>query len=292
MIYLATLTSLLLSMAAAGHPEHLKEKEATIWYLGHSGWAIETQSRFLIFDYWEETEPTEPRALANGHIDPQEIKDKNVVVFVSHSHRDHFDPRILEWKGTIPDVEYIFGWKAEQGPDTIECNFEREQMDFDGLKVRTIVHDADGIPESAFLVELDGLIIFHSGDHGNGPAPFKDHFVDNLDYLAKIAPLIDMIFIPTWGEEAFVIEKLEPKYTFPMHDIHREHNYAKFAERAKKEKLPTKVVAAEKQGDHFFYSNGKMKYSSRKVTAFESPLPVRARATSPAIPPRVIRPGP
>ncbi len=259
MIHLATMMSILLSTAAAGQPEHLKEKEAVIWYLGHSGWAIETQSRFLIFDYWESSGPTEPRALANGHIDPTEIKDKKVVVFISHGHRDHFDPRVLEWKNTVADIKYIFGWKAKQGSDTIECDFEREELELEGLKIRTIVHDADGIPESAFLVELDGLTIFHSGDHGNGPPPFKEHFVDNLDYVAKVAPSIDMIFIPTWGEESFVIKKLEPKFTFPMHDVGREDNYKKFAERARKEKLPTKVVAAEKQGDRFLYSNGEMK---------------------------------
>ena len=259
MIHLAALMSFALSMNTSGDPEHLKEKEAVVWYLGHSGWAIETQSRFLIFDYWEETEPTEPRALANGHIDPQEIKDKKVVVFISHGHRDHFDPRILEWKETVTDIKYIFGWKAEQGSDTIECDFEREEMDLAGLKIRTIVHDNDQIPESAFLVELDGLTIFHSGDHGNGPPPLKDGFIDNLDYIAKIAPAIDMIFIPTWGEESFVVEKLRPKFTFPMHDIGREHNYKEFADRAEREKLPTKVIAAEKQGDHFFYTNGKMK---------------------------------
>lgn len=261
MIHLAALMSLALATSAAGHPEHLKEEEAVIWYLGHSGWAIETASRFLIFDYWESSDPSEPRALANGHIDPEEIRDKKVVVFVSHGHRDHYDPRILEWKDTVSSIEYIFGWKAGQGSEMIECDFEREDMDLDGLRIRTIVHEGDGIPESAFLVELDGLTIFHSGDHGSGPAPFKDFFVENIDYIAKIAPSIDMIFIPTWGEESFVVKKLEPKFTFPMHDIGREHNYKNFAERAKKEKLPTKVIAAEKQGDHFFYSNGQMKKS-------------------------------
>ena len=50
MIHLATLMSLLLSLGAAGHPEHLREKEAVIWYLGHSGWAIKTVNHFLIFD--------------------------------------------------------------------------------------------------------------------------------------------------------------------------------------------------------------------------------------------------
>ena len=81
--------SLVLALAAntlAGpvSPQELADGEAQIWYLGHSGWAIQTKSRFLVFDYTVESEPAEPRSLANGHIDPQEIEDLSVVVFVSH----------------------------------------------------------------------------------------------------------------------------------------------------------------------------------------------------------------
>lgn len=51
----------------------LKRGEAIIWYLFHSGWAVKTQSHFLIFDYWEMgNKPTDP-SLANGFINPREI---------------------------------------------------------------------------------------------------------------------------------------------------------------------------------------------------------------------------
>jgi len=199
--------------------ESLEKGEAVIRYLGHSGWAVETRSRFLIFDYWERDEPEAPRSLSNGHIDPEEIQDKSVIVFVSHGHADHYDPRILDWESKLSDVTYVFGWKVEDASSHIQCGGQRETIELDGVTIRTIYHDFDDIPESAFLVELDGLVLFHSGDHGNGPPPFKDEFVANLDYLANLAPEIDLAFIPLWGEESYVIDKLKPKVTFAMHNL-------------------------------------------------------------------------
>ncbi|MCJ7581333.1 MAG: hypothetical protein MUP98_12475, partial [Candidatus Aminicenantes bacterium] len=37
----------------------LKNGEAAVWYLYHSGWAVKTSSSLLIFDYWELFERTE-----------------------------------------------------------------------------------------------------------------------------------------------------------------------------------------------------------------------------------------
>jgi L-ascorbate metabolism protein UlaG (beta-lactamase superfamily) len=129
------------------------------------------------------------------------------------------------------------------------------------MRVRTIVHDFDGIPEAAFVVDVDGITIFHSGDHGNGPPPFRQSFVENLEYVAAIAPSIDLAFIPLWGEESFVVETLRPKYTFPMHDLGREHQYALFADRAKSEGLPTEVIAAAARGDQFILEDGSVRVS-------------------------------
>ena len=161
-----------------------------------------------------------------------------------------------EWP---PDITYVFGWNANQGLDHIYCDFERQELTLGDMRIRTIVHDFDRIPEAAFLVELDGLRIFHSGDHGNGPPPFKEDFVGNLQYIAGIAPEVDLAFIPLWGEESFVVKTLKPKYTFPMHGLDREHQYGEFAVRAKKEKLPTRVIAASAPGDHFILTKGEVK---------------------------------
>jgi hypothetical protein len=109
--------ALVLALGEGATEPPRNEKEAYIWYLGHSGWAIQTKSHFLIFDYWERTESE--RALANGHIRPEEIRDQNVIVFVSHGHPDHFDPRVLEWKDEVPRITYVFGWEADEDPDLL-----------------------------------------------------------------------------------------------------------------------------------------------------------------------------
>ena len=84
--------------------------EAVIWYLGQSGWAVKTKSKLLVFDYWERGRSDEP-LLANGRINPEEIKNLDVFVFVSHTHEDHFDEGIFRWEKTVKKMTYIFGWK-------------------------------------------------------------------------------------------------------------------------------------------------------------------------------------
>ncbi len=62
---------------------------------------------------------------------------------------------------------------------------------------------------------------------------------------------MDFAFIPLWGEESYVIEKLKPKVTFPMHDLGREHKYKELEKTVAKDNLPTTAVAAENKGDRF-----------------------------------------
>ena len=73
--------SLLMSVDILSQPRNknllekeLEEKEAIIWYLGHSGWAIKTKNHLLIFDYVERgAKPAEP-SLSNGYINPSESR--------------------------------------------------------------------------------------------------------------------------------------------------------------------------------------------------------------------------
>ena len=56
-----------------------------------------------------------------------------------------------------------------------------------------------------------------------------------------------------------MVKTLKPKHSFPMHGLHREHRYTEFAARAKKEQLPTEIIAASARGDRFLLSNGKVR---------------------------------
>jgi L-ascorbate metabolism protein UlaG (beta-lactamase superfamily) len=239
--------------------KELKKGEAIIWYLFHSGWAVKTQNHLLIFDYWETGEKPQQPSLSNGFINPNEISNHNIYVFVSHRHSDHYDPIILDWEKSVENIKYIFGWKATDNPSHIHFGTKREVREIDDLKIANIHHTFDNIPESAFLVLVDGLAIHHTGDHGQSKGRLNPTFKENNDYLAKVKKDIDFIFTPTWGGEFYTIERLSPKVVFPMHDGGYEHQYKKFALKAAKQGLKVKICPAAKRGDYFFYSKGSIR---------------------------------
>ena len=75
-----------------------KSDEANVFYCGHSGWLVSTENSYIIFDYWSRNKFSENPGLANGTINPEELKDKKVYVIVSHDHTDHYDTIIYSWQ--------------------------------------------------------------------------------------------------------------------------------------------------------------------------------------------------
>ena len=54
-----------------------------ITYINHSGFLVEVKDCYYIFDYYK------------GELPPLD-KNKEVIVFCSHFHEDHFNPQIFE----------------------------------------------------------------------------------------------------------------------------------------------------------------------------------------------------
>jgi len=245
--------------------QKLERKEAIIWYLGHSGWAIKTKNHLLIFDYVEtETKPAEP-SLATGNINPSELKDQQVFVFVSHSHADHYSEDILAWEKSINNISYIFGWQAGARPHYV-CMEARQREKIDDIKILTISSTDAGV---GFLINVDGLVIFHAGDHAHWGGAM-DPFAKEIDYLAKSEQEFDIVFLAVaarrdqrWKSITqgvfYTLEKLMPKVLFPMHAGGNEHIYKEFAQEAEKKKFTTKVHYAENKGDRFFYQDNRIK---------------------------------
>jgi L-ascorbate metabolism protein UlaG (beta-lactamase superfamily) len=243
----------------------LKQKEALVWYLHHSGWAIKTKNHLLIFDYWQSGRKGKPGtpSLDNGFINPSEIAGQKVTVFTSHRHGDHYDPVILEWAKTVKDITYIFGWKATDDPAHFHFMDRRQKLETGGLEIFNIYHQFDNIPESAFLVRVDGLTIYHAGDHCHSKAGKNPVFKDNIRYLSEQTGKLDLMFTPTFGGEIYAIKKLSPRFVFPMHDGGNERQYLKFANKAVKQGAKTSIITVAKPGDHVFYSKGRIKKISK-----------------------------
>ncbi|HBV88291.1 MAG TPA: hypothetical protein DEF42_16970 [Desulfosporosinus sp.] len=123
-----------------------------IKYLYHSGFLVETDKNLLIFDYYQ------------GHVDGL-VKEcaKNIFVFSSHSHPDHFNPVILEWQKDKPNIQYILSYeiKVPQALKNINHLFPDEKLEIGDLKIK--VYDSTDIGVS-FLVQVEGIRLFHAGD--------------------------------------------------------------------------------------------------------------------------------
>ncbi|MBE0712947.1 MAG: ankyrin repeat domain-containing protein [Candidatus Aminicenantes bacterium] len=222
----------------------LKDGEAVVWSLGHCGFAVKTRSRLLIFDYFSRGGPRPERpSLANGFVDPEEIKNLEVIVFVSHAHGDHFDPVILSWRQSVKNITYVFGWNARKGERSIDLPAPRAKTTIKGMDVFTVNDEHDTVPEVAYLVKVDGLSIYHSGDY---MGPIDSYTADMDDLLAK-AGTVDLAFIEKF-EQA---ESLKPKVVFPIHAANREYMYGAFAREAAEKNLPSRVICPENKGDRF-----------------------------------------
>ena len=244
--------------------------EAQMWYLGHCGWAIKTQNHFMIFDYWSRgVTPTNP-CLANGHIDPEELEDQNVYVFVTHEHGDHYDTTIFDWEDKVKNITYIYGFRPEALPMHRESGYHgpeysyvgpHENTNIDGMDIITIQANDAGV---GFLVKVDGVTLYHAGDHAGWAEGEKDGFTSEIDYLRERVREVDLAFVnitgchahgpeQLWEGNCYTIDWLKPTVVIPTHAIDREYQYNEFAERVKKEDLGVKVYCPENRGDSYHY---------------------------------------
>ena len=255
--------------ASLSGEQALKSGEATIWYLGHCGFAVKTATKLLVFDYVKKPmprgapvpQPPAQPALSNGWINPEEIKDLDVVVFVSHNHSDHYDEVIRTWEKTVKKIQYVFGWDVGAGPNVHSLPAPRASAKFDGLEIETVNSHHSGVPESAFLVKVDGLTLFHTGDYVGRMGDFNttpSNVPADMDYLRTKYKTVDFLFLDAFVADYYVqvLKSLKPGAVFAMHYGGREEKYPEFAADLKKAGVDIPVYCPAKPGDRFAYRNG------------------------------------
>lgn len=194
-----------------------------VTYLHHSGFLVETETKVLLFDYYTE-------GGRKMYFDPAAYSGKEIFVFVSHAHEDHYDRRILDW-ANLPNVHYILSAdvRTEMGVTEVLHAEPHQTYDCNGISIRTLQSNDEGV---AFLVKADGKTIYHAGDlnwwHWNGePDAFNDDI--KRSYTTEIDKLkgaqIDVAFVPAdlrledkyfWAVNYF-LQTVGAKVLFPMH---------------------------------------------------------------------------
>ena len=240
--------------------KNLKNGDAVVWYLGGSGWAVKTKNKFLVFDYAPMGYGPDEPLLANGNINPDEIKGENVFVFVTHGHNDHFNPSIFKWKDSLKNITFILGFDAENAPEHITIK-PREKEKINDVEIITIKSTDVGV---GFFVLVDGLVLFHAGDHANKAEDLNGPFRIEIDYLAGLGIKPDMIFMPITGcgfqdkgtikkGIVYTLDNLKPAAFFPMHAGGQEYLYEEFVKKYGDARSGIKYNCAQNSGDSFLY---------------------------------------
>jgi len=168
----------------------------TLTYVFHSCFVLETDKSILIFDYWLDL---------NGVVPPFLKKDKSVYVFSSHFHEDHFNSAIFEWREQREGITYILSkdiykhrrankedadvWLAKGGTWSDET-----------ISVWALGSTDSGV---SWIVETEGMRIFHAGDLNNWYAKFlSDDDPDQLRYSFEM----EEAFNPVTHEKQFLGE--------------------------------------------------------------------------------------
>ncbi len=136
-----------------------------ITYIAHSGFLVEWDKFYTLFDWWKGDLP---------QLDPE----KPLLVFASHSHEDHFDPKIFRLLAEYPETRFFLShdirlatrrWEKLGMTDEIFARVTSIRVDSllateaggEALTIRTINSTDAGV---AFLLSAEGKLVYHAGD--------------------------------------------------------------------------------------------------------------------------------
>ncbi len=174
-------------------------------YIYHSGFAIEAGDVTVIIDYYKDSSDTQPN---HGLVHDKLLKKEGrIYVLSSHFHPDHFTREVLSWKDEHPDIKYIFSkdilkHKRATKEEAVYIDKGDTYQD-ECIHIEAFGSTDVGI---SFLIDLQGMRIFHAGDLNNWhwdeestPEEIKKaegDFLAEVAYLKQRAPQIDLVLFP------------------------------------------------------------------------------------------------
>lgn len=222
-----------------------------IEYIWHDCFVVELPGATLVFDYWLDCGGVRrdiPAFLGGLR------RDVPLIVFVSHFHKDHYNPAIFGWGRAVAEVRYVVSidvWKRMRhivsatsvyagpkvSPEQVEVLHPGGSCNLGGVHVRAFPSTDIG---NAYMVEADGVRVFHAGDLNawawrdesspqevnKAVGDFRACLREILDaYPDEKRPEVDYCFFPVdsrigsgYGEGARIfMDTFSVRHFFPMH---------------------------------------------------------------------------
>lgn len=206
-----------------------------VTYIYHSCYLLEFSRFSVIFDFYQDARKNENQFWVEDYL---LSKPEDLYVFCTHSHADHFNPDVLEWKAQKNNIKYIFSkelLEADAVNDSSEDILFLDKGDIfedDCLKAQAFGSTDIG---GSFLLTIDGKLIFHAGDlnnwHWNEEVPkieasgYENNYLCELELLAESLKHLFLAMFPIdprlgkdymRGAEQFV-RRVSTDYFLPMH---------------------------------------------------------------------------
>lgn len=193
-----------------------------VTYIHHSGFLVETEDCYYIFDYYR------------GDI-PELDKSREVVVFCSHFHQDHFNPRIFEilddrgmtYQAVL--AKDISKRKYPPGVRVTTVYHDKTYVLDSGTQVSTLLSNDSGV---AFIVKTREGTIYHAGDlndwywEGEPEADNRQMVARYCAEMNKIKGIhFDIAFVPLDPRQEshyadgilYFLKNIDCNAVFPMH---------------------------------------------------------------------------
>lgn len=190
-------------------------------YLAHSGFTVETASKILVFDYYQDDK---------GIVAKYATGTKPLWIFVTHWHGDHFNRHIADFNNVAQFIVNNDVALRNVPAEKLHVMHVYDTITIDDVTVTQYGSTDEG---GSFLVQTDDSTIFHAGDlnwwHWLGDTDENNADAKRM-FDAEMARLkglsFDVVFFPVdarleaareWGVVAFLDYVKVTKCLVPMH---------------------------------------------------------------------------
>lgn len=196
-----------------------------VTYIYHSGFCVETESSYYIFDYYKGGLPVLNR-------------QKPVYVFSSHFHEDHYNPKVFELlrEQQIPleNIKAVLSSDIKrkrypQGIEVLRVSGNKSYTLADGTIIETLHSTDSGV---AYLLTAEDGVLYHAGDLNDWCwEEESDEYNHNMTArfhreIDRIAGrTVNVAFLPLDVRQEkdyargmlYFLEKVDVKRVYPMH---------------------------------------------------------------------------
>ncbi len=198
-----------------------------VTYIHHSSFLVELEKVLLLFDYFQGNIP---------ELDPE----KDLLVFASHRHGDHFSPVIFDLVKRHPRTLFVLSDDIWQNKVPVELYGKAvfvdpgkvlELPEGGGTRIAAYKSTDEGV---AFVVENGGKTVYHAGDLNDWRWMGEDKaWNNNMTAMYRqelgrmredgVHPDVAMVVLDSRQEDWFhygfheFMEQIGAEHVFPMH---------------------------------------------------------------------------